>query len=56
MIIVRYIADDTIEGYVENKSDFIVWLRNHNHDRKKKGESVENEWEFELIEVKRLIK
>ena len=56
MIIVKYIEQDTIEGYVENKNDFIVWLRNHNHNRKRDGEEKECECEFELIEVKRLIK
>ena len=55
MILVKYREHNTIEGYVENESKFKEWLKGHNQQRKREGESSEKDFEFELIEIKNLI-
>lgn len=49
--LVKYKADDTIEGYVNTKKEFDNWLKEHNKKRKKEGEIIEHKDEFELIRV-----
>ena len=52
--IVKYIEQDTIEGYVENEEDFDLWLLNHNKKRKEQGELEENKSEFKLLKIVKL--
>ena len=56
MIIVKYIETNEIEGYVKDEESFRSWLKEHNLKRKEIGELIENEHEFELIEIKELKK
>jgi len=52
--IVKYIEQDTIEGYVEKEEDFDLWLLNHNKKRKEQGELEENKSEFKLLKIVKL--
>lgn len=54
--LVKYVGDpeETIEGYVESREDFEQWLKKHNKQRKSEGNIIENNDEFELIELMRL--
>ena len=52
--IVKYIEQDTIEGYVEKEEDFDSWLLNHNKKRKEQGELEENKSEFKLLKIVKL--
>jgi len=54
ILLVRYKEDDTIEGYVNTKEEFKLWLKNWNKQRKAEGTIIEYESEFELINVKEL--
>jgi hypothetical protein len=54
--LIKYIADDTIEGYVQKEKDFEEWLKEHNKRRKEEGESKESKFEFELIKVNKITK
>ena len=53
-MLVKYIEDNTIEGYVKDEKDFNKWLLKHNKERKEIGEIEEEKREFELIFVDRL--
>jgi len=48
IILVKYTAFGTIEGFVENEKDFDKWLKKHNAER----EIEERKEEFELEEIK----
>jgi hypothetical protein len=52
--LVKYIEDDSIEGYVETKAQFKLWLIARNIERQKENEVLESINEFELIEVNKL--
>ena len=51
IFMVKYIEQNTIEGYVKDKDGFLKWLKEYNRIRKQDGNLIENEWEFELTEL-----
>ena len=51
IILVKYIEDGTIEGFVKTKEDFTEWLIKHNKRRKEEGELLEFEHEFKLEDM-----
>lgn len=52
--IVKYKADNTIEGYVEDEKGFDSWLSEYNKNREEEGATPEEADEFELIHVYKL--
>lgn len=54
MILVKYKADNIIEGYVDNEQDFDTWLKINNDMRIGIDEIPENKNEFKLIKVEKL--
>ena len=52
--IVKYIEQDTIEGYVHDREQFLMWLRERNIERVRQQELSEYPDEFELIAVQEL--
>ena len=52
--IVKYVEDNTIEGYVESKAEFDLWLEKHNKLRVIDGHDPEHRVCFKLIEVNKL--
>ena len=54
ILLVKYIEEDTIEGYVRNEKEFKNWIGNHNMQRIIDGEAPESVNEFSLTEVKLL--
>lgn len=52
--LVKYIEDNTIEGYVTEKIDFHKWLEARNKEREKNGELIEHPNEFYLKEISQL--
>ena len=53
ILLVTYIDQNTIEGYVESKEEFIQWLKQHNKQRRAEGTQEENINEFSLKEIQR---
>ena len=54
ILLVRHIKRDTITGYVKDREQFLVWLRNHNIQRIREKEISEYQDEFSLTEVEEL--
>lgn len=53
--LVIYKEDNTIEGYINKREDFSNWFIAYNEDRKAYGELPEDEDEFRLKEINKLI-
>jgi hypothetical protein len=52
--LVIYKETNDTEGYVKTKTQFKKWLSNRNKERRKQGELIEHEDEFELIKHEEL--
>lgn len=52
--LVKYIEDNTIEGYVTEIIDFHKWLEARNKEREKNGDLIELASEFCLTELSQL--
>lgn len=47
--LVRYIADNEIDGFVYKEEDFKKYLKELNRDRRRDGETPFNASEFDLL-------
>lgn len=56
--LVKYVGDPehSIEGYVENREQFLEWLRERNIERVRQQELSEYADDFELIPIQELTK
>jgi hypothetical protein len=55
MKIVKYKETGEIIGYVEDQNRFDDWLHTRNEMREEHGEVIEQDYEFELIDIDKLI-
>ena len=55
IFLVTYKDHDSIEGYLENLTDFDLWLFQHNKRRKEDDNLAEYGNEFDIKEVRRLL-
>ena len=53
--LITYKETNTIEGFILNKFDFKKWLLRHNKERAEESEIIENENEFEIKLIQKLI-
>ncbi|MHA1478390.1 MAG: hypothetical protein ACTSPU_09355 [Promethearchaeota archaeon] len=53
IMLVKCRFDGNIEGFVNTKEDFKLWLISHNKDREEEDEEEEDE--FDLIEINKCL-